>query len=169
MSSNVVNQQPYLRTSRNFPTEIDQLCVEVNRSYVDIATKMNDRTISIFPTNQSAINGEQWFFNNQKMQGLRQVYQFGAISPGTELDIPTNITTGILMYTRIYGTVITTNGTGGKPDNRPLPYVDPSNVTVSMAVLVGLVSGAQQIRVVLGAAAPPVSSGIVVLEWISNV
>jgi hypothetical protein len=32
MSNNIVNQMPYLRTSRNFPVDLQQLVVEVNKS-----------------------------------------------------------------------------------------------------------------------------------------
>ena len=170
MSTNVVDAAPYLRTSRNFPQEAQPLAVEVNRSYIDIANKVNYRTIGIFPSNVPAITGESWFINNQRQQTLRQIYSFGSISPGTELDIPTNINpSNIVQFTRIYGTVITSGGAFGNPDYRPLPYIDPNALNVGMAILVGTISGQQQIRIVLGAAALQVSSGIAVLEWLSNV
>lgn len=173
MTANVVNQIPYLRTTREFPENIQQLCVQVNKSYVDIANAVNNRTISIFPTTRPAITGESWFIDqNQRQQTLRQIYSFGAIAAGVELDIPTNITTGITNFTRIYGTVITTNGSLGQPDYRPLPYVDPNTLTTSMTILVGnvLIGGVptQCIRIVLGPTAVPVTSGIAVLEWLSS-
>ncbi len=160
--NNVVNQVAYLRTTRNFPEEIKQLSVELNKSYVDIANCINARTIGIFPTTRPAITGESWFIdNNQRQQTFRQIYSFGAISAGTELDIPHGITS-FTGFTNIYGVVTTT-----APDYRPLPYVDPSTLTTGMALLVGTVAGVPSIRIVLGATAVPVSSGIVVLEWLS--
>lgn len=161
MSSNIVNQMPYLRTTRAFPEEVHLLSVQLNKAYVDIAIAVNNRTIGLFPITRPAITGESWIIaSNQKQQTLRQVYTFGAIAAGTELDIPTNISS-FTQFTRIYGTVVT-NG----PDYRPLPYVDPVTSTTGMALLVGTVAGVQQIRIVLGATAVPVTSGIVVLEWL---
>lgn len=170
MSSNVVNQIPYLRTSRNFPEDISELTVQVNKSYVDIATAVNNRIIGIFPTNRPAITGESWYFTSQRQQTLRQIYPFGAIAPGTELDIPHGIPlTDIVRFTRIYGTVIT-----NAPDYRPLPYIDPGLLTTGMTILVGPGTvvpfvGVPCIRIVLGATAVPVTSGVAVLEWLSNV
>lgn len=164
MTSNVINQVPYLRTSRLYPEDLVQLTVEVNKSYVDIANAVNNRTISLFPTTRPAITGESWFLdNNQRQQTLRQVYTFGAIAPGTELDIPTGIN-NLVSFTRIYGTVITTGA-----DYRPLPYIDPGSLTTGMTILVGTVAGIQQIRIVLGATAVPVVSGIAVLEYLVNI
>ena len=164
MSTNIINQVPYLRTTREFPEDLQQLTVQVNKSYVDIANAVNNRTIGLFPTNRPAITGESWFLSgNQRQQTLRQVYPFGAIAAGTELDIPTGITS-FVSFTRIYGTVVT-----NVPDYRPLPYIDPASLTTGMAILVGTVAGIQQIRIVLGATAVPVVSGIAVLEYLSNV
>ena len=165
MTSNIVNQVPYLRTSRQFPEDLKQLTVESNKSYIDIATAVNNRTIGIFPTNRPAVTGESWYFSSQRQQTLRQIYPFGAIAPGTELDIPTGIEPiNIVRFTRIYGTVIT-----NAPDHRPLPYIDPVVLTTGMTILVGTVAGILQIRIVLGATALPVTSGVAILEWLSNV
>jgi hypothetical protein len=132
MTTNVINQVPYLRTSRQFPEDLPELCVQVNKSYIDIATAVNNRTIGIFPTNRPAVTGESWYFSSQRQQTLRQIYSFGAIAPGTELDIPTGIEPiNIVRFTRIYGTVIT-----NAPDHRPLPYV-AQVITNGMTILVG--------------------------------
>ena len=164
--NNIVNEVPYLRTSRQFPEDLKQLTVEINKSYIDIANAVNNRTISIFPKNLPAITGESWFITSQKQQTYRQIYTFGTIASGTELDIPTNINpNNILRFTKIYGTVTLSTG----DDFRPLPYVDPNTLTTSMALLVGQVAGQQQIRIVLGPTAPNVGSGCVVLEWLSRV
>ena len=164
MSTNIQPKVPYLRTSRKFPEDITQMSLEMNRAYVDIANAVNNRTISIFPSTRSVVTGESWFYNkDQKQQTLRQVYPFGAIAAGAELDIPHNIT-NFVQFTKIYGTVIT-----NVPDYRPLPYVDVTNVNLGMSILVGTVGGIGQIRIIVGAAAPPVVSGIAILEWLVNV
>ena len=59
--SSPINVTPYLRTSRSFPKDIDLLQVEVDKSYIDIAQKVNDRSIGIYPTNRPAITGDTWY------------------------------------------------------------------------------------------------------------
>jgi len=159
---NLNSRGNFLITSREFPEDTGRLTLELDKSYVDIANAVNARIIGQFPTTRPIVTGESWFLRqNQRQQTFRQVYTFGAIAPGTELDIPTGITS-FTQFTRIYGSVITNS-----PDWRPLPYIDPNTLAVGMALLVGTVAGKQQIRVVLGAAALPVTSGLVVLEWLS--
>jgi hypothetical protein len=155
MSGNVVNQTPYLRTSRHFPQEAQPLAVEVNRSYVDTANAVNQRTIGIFPTNFPAITGESWFVNNnQRQQTLRQVYLVtgaGNIAHGINF-------ANIAAITKIYGTF--TDGTNWYP----LPYVDVVSATNQVNVLVNPTN----IVIAAGAGAPPaIVSGYVVLEWLS--
>ncbi len=163
--NNNQNQSSYLRTSRQFPNEIKQLGIELDRSYIDIANAVNNRMIGIFPSNAPAVTGETWFLRDSpRQQTFRKIYSFGPIAPGTELDIPIDITTGFVLFTRIYATVITT-----VIDYRPIPYVDPSGGTAGMTILVGPVAGQLQIRIVLGATAAPVTSGIAVLEYLSNI
>ncbi|MGB8840820.1 MAG: hypothetical protein WCC64_07090, partial [Aliidongia sp.] len=77
MSANIVNQVAFLPLARNFPAEIKQFTVEVNKSYVEIAGAVNSKTIGVFSTVSPAIDGEEWFISgNSRQQGLRQVYTF---------------------------------------------------------------------------------------------
>lgn len=155
MSSNVVNQVAYLRTSREFPQEAQELQVELSKSYIDTANAVNVRTIGIFPSDRPAITGESWFvIQNQKQQSFRQVYTFTAAG-----NIAHNIDlTNIGGFTKIYGTF--TDGT----DWYPLPYVDVVNVTNQINVVVD----ATNIVITAGAGAPPsITRGYVVLEWLS--
>lgn len=156
MSGNLANQSPFLRTSRTFPREADPLSVEIDRSYVDIANAVNQRTIGLFPVARPAITGESWFTSkNQRQQTLRQVYTFtaaGNIAHGINFS---NLTS----FTRIYGTF--TNGTNWYP----LPYVDVANANNQVNVYVSPTN----IVITSGAGAPPaITSGMVVLEWLSN-
>jgi len=163
MSSNL-QQSPYLREQRNFPNDnLNELAGQVDQSYIDIAQKVNARTIGLFGSLFQIITGERWYLegSSQGQQTLRQVYAFGAIAPGAEVDLPTGIT-NLVQFTRIYGTCIT-----AVPDYRPLPYIDNITLNVGITLLVGIVGGKQQIRIVNGAGAPAITSGIVVLEWLS--
>lgn len=163
--NNFTNNVSFLRTSRQFPADLAQLAIQVGRSYIDIATAVNTRIVGIFSTNLPIVTGESWYVaNNQKQQTLRKLYVFGTIAAGTELDIPVNIPADFIQFTKIFGSVIT-----NVPDYRPLPYPDPVTNTNGMTILVGLVGGVLSIRIIVGATAPNVVSGLAVLEYLSNV
>ena len=156
MSSNVINQTPYLRTTRNFPNDIDLLIVELSKSYIDTSNAVNNRIISTFPTVRPIVTGENWFFGGKKYQGLREVYEIS--STGT---IAHNIdTSSIQAFTKIYGTF--TDGTLWYP----LPYVDVTSVTDQIQLTVD--STNINITGGGGGGQPSITSGFVVLEWISR-
>lgn len=149
-----MNQVAYLRTSRQFPPELEGLTVEVDKAYIDTANAINNRIISIFPTTRPAINGESWFITqNQKQQGFRQVYTFTTtanIAHGIDV-------TRISRFVRNWGEY--TDGTNWygliHGSNVAIPgqitfYVSPTNIVF-----------------LVGAGAPALTSGIIVLEWIS--
>jgi hypothetical protein len=154
MSTNVVNQVAYLRTTRDFQEELGQLSVEMNRAYVDIASAVNNRTIAIFPTNKPAVTGESWYFDkNQRQQGLRQIYVFtstASIAHGINLS-------RIDRFVRCWGEF--TDGTNWygliHASSVAIPgqisfYLTPTNITF-----------------VTEAGAPTLKSGSIVLEWLS--
>ena len=154
-----INKAPYLISSRDFPEDSPQaLSVQINKAYLDIALKVNDRTIAIFPVGGSAINGEAWFIRGgaQKQQGSRQVYTF----TGSSLTIPHGLNLSeIPSFVRIFGTF--TDGTNWYP----LPYVD----TVSATNQVNVYVDPTNINITAGGGSPPtIVSGLCVLEWLSN-
>jgi hypothetical protein len=156
MSTNVPNQVSFLKTARNFPNDLKQLTVEVNKAYIDIASSVNNTTKSLFSVNVPALNGENWFLNqNQRQQGFRQIYMFtaaGNINHGLKLG-------GMYGYTRIYGTF--TDGTNWYP----LPYVDVVDATNQVNIIVT----PTEIQITAGGGTPPaITQGTVVLEWISQ-
>lgn len=156
MSSNVVNQVAFLRTSRNFPQDIQQLTVEVDKAYVDTANAVNNRTISIFPTTRAAINGESWFItNNQRQQGLRQVYTFtstASIAHGIDF-------TKISRFTRNFGEF--TDGTNW------YGLIHGSNIAIAGQISFYLTP--TNIVFVVGGGSPALTNGNIVLEWLSQV
>lgn len=155
MSTNVVNQVAYLRTTRNFPPELSELIVEIDKSYVDTASAVNNRTISIFPTTRPAINGESWFLTqNQRQQGLRQVYTFTTtanIAHGLDLS-------KIERFTRNFGEF--TDGTNW------YGIINGSNVAI--AGQISFYIDSTNIVFLIGAGAPALTSGTIVLEWLSR-
>jgi hypothetical protein len=157
MSSRIINQMPYLRTSRNFPDDdMHLLTVEINKSYVDIANAVNSRTISLFPTNRPAQTGESFFITkNQRQQTLRQVYSFTSttsINHGINVVDPSQFTScygtwtdGIDSYGLIFGT------------------------SVSIGGQISFYLTSTQIVFVPDAGAPALTQGLIVLQWLSQV
>lgn len=152
-------QSPFLRLQRTFPSDsVQALCIELDKSYIDIAQRVNDRTIGLFPVTFLAATGEAWYFSgsSQKRQSLRKVIQFtgaGSIAHGLNWASVYKIssrsygsyTDGTNWYGVIYGSSVAIAG-------QVSFYVTPTNVVV-----------------VVDAGAPAVTSGFVVLEYISIV
>jgi hypothetical protein len=161
MSSNIPNNVPFLRTSRSFPTEIQALTVEIDRSYLDIANAVNSRTIGLYSTNAFVTTGDAWYVNsNQKMQTTRKVYTFtsaGNIAHGINFS-------NIVGFTQIYGT-FTDSANKSVQNWYPLPLVS----TVAVANQLSLSLNPTNIVITAGGAAPNIVSGFIVLEWLSNV
>ena len=156
---NPVQNAPYLRAQRNFPSEsIQALTVEIDKTYVDIANRVNSRVIGIFATDTSAVTGEQWFTagSSSRQQSLRQVFAF--TSAGS---IPHDINFNqITNFVKIYGCF--TDGTNWYP----LPYVD----VVSATNQVNLYVTPTNIVITAGAGSPPtITNGTVILEWLTPV
>lgn len=153
--SNIVNQTPFLRTSRNFPEELKQLSVECTKAYIDTANAVNARTISQFTTNRPIQNGENWYLSgNSRQQAFQRVYQYTASG-----SIPHGLTlTQLYAFVRIYGAF--TDGTKWYP----LPYVNVNSINNQVLVNVD----GTNIVITSGASGPVISQGTVVLVWLSN-
>lgn len=159
MTTNL-QQSPYLREQRQFPNEdVKSLSSQSDQAYIDVAQKVNDRTIGLYAVNSPIITGEKWYLKGQegqqkKQQTLRQVYQFtrnGSIPHGIDFQNLTDFTkcqgsftNGSNYFGVIYGS------------NTAIPaqvsfYIDP----ISIIVLSGV-------------GAPTISRGIIILEWIAK-
>jgi hypothetical protein len=149
------NQSAYLRTTRTFPTDSDSLSRELDKSYLDTAAAVNERTIGLYPTTKPAITGNSWFVSgNKKQQSLRQVYSFTtttAINHGITVIEPG-------QFLNCYGSY--TNGT----DSFGLPFA----TSVAVAGLITFYVTSTQIVFMVGAGAPALTSGKIVLEWLSQ-
>ena len=152
--SNVVNQVAYLRTTRDFNN--DDLSEVLNKSYIDIASAVNNRIIGIFTPNRPSITGESWFLSmNRRQQTLRQVYTFT-----TTATINHDIT-GVFpdRFTRCWGTY--TDGTNG------YGLIFASNIAIPGQISFYVTS--TQIIFLVGAGSPTLTSGRIILEWLSSV
>lgn len=155
MSSNFANQTPYLRTSREFPENLQALSVEITKSYIDIANCVNNRTISIFNKGRPVINGESWFLTSNRQQAIRQVYTFTAAG-----NIAHGINWGSVSFISPLSYGSYTDGTNY--------YGVTFNTQTPAASQVVFYVTSTNIVVVRDGAAPAISSGIIVLEWITN-
>lgn len=154
--NNFVNQNPLLRGSREFPTDSEDLAQEVNKSYVDVATAVNLRTIGLFPNTRAAITGENWYIiGTQKQQTIREVYPITSYASFNH-----NIdTTKIDKFSVIRG--MGYNATAG--EYWPLPYINGTSATGS----VGMAVNTTQVTFSAGGTAPAIQSGFVLLEWLT--
>lgn len=155
MTTNITNQAAYLRTTRQFPTEINQLTLECNKAYLDTANAINVRTIGIFSTNVASIGGESWYLQgNRKQQSFREVYQFTSVA-----NIPHMLNLqSVDFFTKPSGSY--TDGTNY------YGAIYGSNVPIAGQISFYITS--TDIVLLSGAGAPTPTNGLIILEWISN-
>lgn len=152
--NNFAQTSPFLRTSRNFPTDINQLSVEIDRSYVDIANAVNSRIIGLYVNNRSVVTGESYFITSARQQTLRKVFSFTNTSSITH-----NIqVTDPNQWSCCYGNY--NDGTNG------YGLIWGTNLAIPNQISFYVTS--TQIVFVVDAGAPALTSGRIVLEWLSN-
>lgn len=151
---------PFLQTSFFFPEEFPAFRFKMLPLYTQIANCVNTRQIGIFSL-QEFLTGEQWDTSGNpqlKKQPYRQVFYIGAIATGATSTTAHGIT-GITSFTHIYGTCVT-----DVVDYRPIPYASATAVNQQLELKVD----ATNITIISGAAAPNITSAIVVLEYLKN-
>jgi len=157
------SKSPFLPTTQVFPEDESQRLIVLTDNYTSLAQNINQREIGTFETIEQ-LNGQQ-FFNatdpEKKRFAYRKVFVVGAIAAGATSTIAHGITAAntTTTFTHIYGTVRTAT-----IDNRPIPYSSATAVNLQIEVNVD----ATNINIINGAAAPAITSGIVVLEFIKN-
>lgn len=153
-----LQQSPYLRVQRDFPSDdVQKLTVEMDRSYIDTASKVNERIIGLHAVNFPMITGEKWYFFGQPkpQQTLRQIYTFtstGNIPHGI------NFITVSQISPKSYGSF--TDGTNW------YGAIYTSNTAISGQVSFYVTS--TNIVVLAGAGAPTITNGTINLEWLSQ-
>lgn len=155
-TNRTINQFPYIRIQRKFPDNSRELIIELDRSYVDTANAINVRSIALFTTNRPTNTGQGWYFQglNEKKQSLRQVYLFSAAG-----NVPHGVpNTEYLTFSRCFG--FFTDGTNF--------YGVPFSSNVAIAGQVTFYVNSTNIVILSGAGAPSITSGYIVLEWITK-
>lgn len=170
MTSQIVNQVAFLRTSRSFPDAEKDLKGELSKTYLDVANAVNDRTIGLYPTLGPATTGNSYFLNsNARQQSLRRVYSF---TTTVDIEIGFKLTTisQFVQFFGIYTDVIVTT-----PPTSPTNWyglIPATSVAIagqiSFYVTVnGASTTSDVIRIVVGAGAPALTYGTIVLEWLA--
>ncbi len=153
----MLRQGPYLKEQLNFPADIDKMSDQINQAYIDIAQKVNSRTIGIFADKFSVVTGEQWYLSGQsdKQQTLRQLFPFTTSAPITH---GINWSSLSLISPHSYGTYTDDTNWYGViyANNQPIAnqvsfYVTPT-----------------QIIITVNGTAPAITSGVILLEWLSK-
>ena len=156
---------PFISVNQTFSENERQRLIQMTNRDRDIARGINDREIAIY-SSQEIPTGQQWDSTTntqQKRSGFRKIVNLGGYAPGTVNIIPHGIL-GIITFTHIYGTGLTTTDPGSGLITVPLPY---TNVTAANAQI-DLKANATNVFLDLGAATFTLSSGIVVLEYLKN-
>ena len=156
-------QGPFLPINQTFSEEEDQRLIQMTNRDRDIARYVNIRQIGIYDLNENP-TGQQFpgATPQQKKQSFRIVIQFGALAAGTTNTIPIGVM-GIIRFTQIYGTGITTTPGIGGNFQVPLPYS-----SAAANANIDLKADPTNIYLILGAAGFSLSSGEVVLEYLKN-
>lgn len=147
---------PFLPRQRNFPNDNAQvLCIEIDKTYIELASRINERTIGIYATGNQVITGETWYLSGQpnKQQTLRQVYNITSYAAFAH---------GIAFSSVSTFTVIRGIGFDGT-NYFPIPFTNPTTSTGEVQIFVN----PTQVVFVTGAGTPVLVSGIVILEWLS--
>jgi hypothetical protein len=156
--TNNLQVSPYLKGQWQFPyDDLRGLSHQVDIAYIDISSKVNARTIGLFAVNFPVVTGEKWYFSGSStpQQSLRQVYTFtgaGNIAHGI------NLATVSQFTSKCYGSY--TNGTNW------YGVIFSSSVGIAGQVTFSITP--TNIVVVVDAGAPAVTSGTIVLEWLSQ-
>lgn len=155
MTSNF-QQAPYLREQRQFPNDdLRELSSQMDHAYIDIASKVNARTVGTFAVNFPIVTGESWYLagSAQRQQTLRRLYTFtstGSILHGIDWN-------SVSKITKPFGTF--TDGTNWHG------ALYASSVAIAGQVTFYVTS--TSIVVIAGAGAPAITSGVIDLEWLS--
>lgn len=151
---NIPNQVAYLRVQRNFPEDIKQLTIEMDKAYVDIANAVNSRVIGLFATNLPTITGEAWFLTSQRRQTLRKVFTFTSTA-----NIPHGLSfSPNFSITAMYGQY--TDGTNW--------YGLIAGTSVAVAGIIQFYLTPTNIVFNSGAGSPALTRGIIVVEYLED-
>lgn len=153
-----LNGDAFIRSSRSFPTnEPEDLSIELNTMYNELAQATNYRTVGTFAANGQIATGELWYLTSTALNGSRQTYTIP--SGSSPILIPHGIAFGdVLNVTRLWGTFQNASGV----------YCTLPFVSTTAANQIMLQVDSTNIIITSGGGAPAISNGLVTIEWITN-
>ena len=158
------SEAPYLPVYLKFEEKGQHLYNQLSTMYSAIAYRLNNREIALYPFDE-VLTGQKWSdpANTQLFkETFRTVFLIGALAAGATLTTAHGITGfSTLTFTYIGGTVITDAATFNK---RPLPYASATLITDQIQID----ADDTNFRIINGATAPNITSGLVVLEYLKN-
>jgi hypothetical protein len=160
MTINTPNKVPYLQVQKYFPAEIEGLSQTIDKTYIEIASAVNKRTIGIFPSNKPVVTGNSYYITRARNQSFRQIYTFTTTNP-IDLGFDTKyIPYFVSMYGAYTDNPTSTNWYG---------LIAGSNVAIAGQVSFYIAgTPTNQITFLVGAGSPVLTKGIIVLEWLSQ-
>jgi hypothetical protein len=151
---------PYLRQQWKFPfDEIRDLARQIDQAYIDIALKVNARTIGVFGLETQTVTGERWNLQGsaKEQQSLRKVFTFTSTA---QIAHGINFQT-VNYFTNNYGQFLDNGGNwngliSGSSSATTIPgqisfYLDPTYINFRV-----------------DGAAPTLESGIIIVQWLSQ-
>lgn len=145
----------YLPVFEYYPEDEEELRIKLSILHSSIASAINIREIALYQDGQQITTGQLFSNAGTQSQSFRKTFYFGAIAPGVTHNIAHGLS-GITLFTKILGGLVTAN------DFRPLPYVSATLITDQVGVLVD----GTNVIIINGATAPPITNGVVVLEYL---
>jgi hypothetical protein len=158
--TNPTQGSPYLRQQWQFPFEnLRDLSRQVDQAYIDIALKVNARTIGVFALNTQTVTGERWNISGsaKEQQSLRKVFMF---SDTTSIPHGINFST-VSTFSSNYGAFLDTGGNWNG-------LIFGSSSATSIPGQISFYLDSVNINFVVDAAAPTLDEGTVVLTWLSQ-
>ena len=153
--------EPALPENISFAEDWKAFLEQWTNLYRKVALKVNAKERALYPLGLEILNDQQFFTAGDSRtfrSVFRKVFSFGAIAAGGVLVIPHQIDV-FTELTRIYGTAIT-----NVVDYRPIPYVSVAAANQGIQVE----ATAANVTITNGAAAAPITSGIIVLEFLKQ-
>lgn len=146
---------PYLPLQRNFlHKDPNMLSETLDKSYVEIASRVNERSIGTYAPNTPLLTGDKYYMKGQPQSSQRQLYMINSTA-----SIPHNIIVSqIGEVTKMYGQY--TDGANW--------YALQPGTNMAIAGQVTFYIDSTNINFLVGAGAPVLTRGTVVIEWIPN-
>jgi hypothetical protein len=157
--STYLQKSPFVRSQRNFPyDDVRSLSCENDKAHIEYASKINDRTIGIFANMQGVQTGDKYYIpgTNQPHNAIRYLYQFIS-SANIPLGFPVNqIDYIVAMYGSYYNSA----------NNQYYGLIASTNQVIPGQIGFYLDFNLQAIVFNVGAGAPSITQGLIVIEWI---